>query len=433
MKLNNSPLDQIDPLIEHLLRREEQRQEEEINLIASENYAPQAIRNALSSALTNKYAEGYPSKRYYGGCEMVDQIEMIAIDRAKELFGAEHANVQPHAGSQANMALYATLLKQGETILGMSLAAGGHLTHGHPVNFSGIFYKSIQYGVDPQTELIDYHEIEVLAHQHRPKLIIAGASAYSRVIDFKRMKAIADSIGAYFAADIAHIAGLIAAGLHPSPIPYADITSGTTHKTLRGPRGGFLLSSMAYKDRIDRSVLPGLQGGPLMHVIAAKAIGFKLAACQEFINYQKQVILNAQCMAAAFANLGYRIVSGGTDNHLFILDLRAKKITGRAAETVLQRAGITVSRSCIPFDQEKPSITSGIRLGTPAITSRGMKETEALLIVELINQVLENPDNDRVISAVQRSIKSLCKNYPIYESMANPISTASELKKQIVE
>lgn len=432
MKLNNNPLSSIDPLLNQLAWQEELRQEEEINLIASENYAPHAIREIVSSALTNKYAEGYPQKRYYGGCHIVDQIEQLAIDRAKTLFGSDHANVQPHAGSQANMAAYAALLKPGDLILGMSLASGGHLTHGHHVNFSGSFYKSIQYGVDRDTEHLDYDELEKLAHQHKPKLIIAGASAYSRTIDFKRIRAIADSVNAFFLADIAHIAGLIAAGLHPSPVAYADMVSGTTHKTLRGPRGGFILSSAAHKETLDRAVLPGLQGGPLLHVIAAKALAFKLASTKEFVAYQKNVIKNASIMAQAFSDRGYRVVAGGTDNHLFMLDLTSKKITGRVAEQVLEQAGITVSRSCIPFDTQKPSITSGIRIGSAAITSRGMTEHEALIIVDLICTTLENCENEKALEHVKAASKALCKQFPIYEKR-DYSSIMSDLKTQIAE
>lgn len=378
----------IDPEINEIIEQEEIRQASDINLIASENYTDEAILQATASMLTNKYAEGYPGKRYYGGCEFVDQAEQLAINRCKELFQAQHANVQPHCGSSANMAVYNAILKPGDTILGMSLSAGGHLTHGHNVNFSGSIYNSVQYGVNKDTELIDYNEVEKLANEFKPKLIVAGASAYSRVIDFERFQLIAKSVGAYFMADIAHIAGLIAAGLHPTPVEYADFVTSTTHKTLRGPRGGFILCKEEFKEKLDRSIIPGIQGGPLMHVIAAKAVAFKLAQTDEFKIYQKQVIDNARVMAQEFKNLGYRIVSGGTDNHLFILDLRNKNISGREAEVRLQKAGISVSRSAIPFDTEKPWITSGIRIGTPAITTKGYDAVKCKELVYLIDQVI---------------------------------------------
>jgi glycine hydroxymethyltransferase len=355
-----SPLIKVDPAIATIIQSETKREQTEINLIASENYASAAVRQATGSILTNKYAEGYPGKRYYGGCTFVDEAEILAIKRCKLLFEAEHANVQAHAGSQANMAAYAALIKPGDTIMGMSLATGGHLTHGHGVNFSGSLYKSVQYGVDKETEEINYHEVEQLAHAHRPKIIIAGASAYSRTIDFKKFAEIAASIDAYFMADIAHIAGLVAVDLHPSPVPYADIVTSTTHKTLRGPRGGFILSKEKHKDAVDRALMPGLQGGPFMHIIAAKAVGFHEALTPDFKVYQQQILTNAQVMVKAFKDRGYRIVAGGTDNHLFVLDLRSQNITGRAAEVALEQAGISVSRSCIPFDPEKPWVTSGI-------------------------------------------------------------------------
>ncbi len=383
-----------DPLIAQLINAEEQRQEAEINLIASENYAPASIRELMASVLTNKYAEGYPGKRYYAGCNIVDEVEALAIERCKKLFDAEHANVQPHSGTQANMALYAALLKPGDIIMGMDLASGGHLTHGHLVNFSGILYKSVSYHVDQHTELLDYEAISRLAEQHKPKLIIAGASAYSRIIEFDKFAAIAQSIGAFFVADIAHIAGLVAARLHPSPIGCADIVSGTTHKTLRGPRGGFLLSKAFYKERLDRSVIPGIQGGPLMHVIAAKAAAFQVASNPDFIAYQQQVVSNARLMADVLQGRGYRIVSGGTDNHLFVLDLRNRGLTGLQAEQLLGQAGITVSRSCIPFDSERPWVTSGIRLGTAAVTTRGFGPEQVGIIAEWVDEVLSQPGNE---------------------------------------
>lgn len=381
-------LKQTDPIIQSLICQEESRIESTVNLIASENYPSQAVREAEGSVLTSKYAEGYPGKRYYAGCQIVDQVETIAIERCKQLFNAEHANVQPHAGCQANMAVYFAVLKPGDTILGMSLASGGHLTHGHPVNFSGTYFKSVQYGVDKDTELLDYDVIEAMAKEHKPKLIVVGASAYSRIIDFERMAQIAHTYGALLLADIAHIAGLIAAGLHPNPFPYADFVTSTTHKTLRGPRGGIIMCKKEYADLIDRAIIPGTQGGPFMHTIAAKAVAFHEALQAEFVAYQKQVITNAQAMATTFQQLGYRVVSGGTDNHLFILDLRSKNISGRDAELALQQAGITVSRSCIPFDPAKPWITSGIRIGTPAITTRGAKESDVIEVARRIDAII---------------------------------------------
>ena len=360
--MKNIPLSEIDPMILSLIQSEEQRQEQEINLIASENYASRALMHATGSVLTNKYAEGYPGKRYYAGCQYVDQVEQLAIDRCKKLFHADHANVQPHAGSQANMAVYMAILNPGDTILGMNLAEGGHLTHGHSVNFSGRIFKSVQYRVHPTTHLLDFDEIAALAREHKPKLIIAGASAYSRIIDFKKFSEIAKSVGAYLLADIAHIAGLIAADLHPHPFPHADFVTSTTHKTLRGPRGGLIMCKQEFAHLIDKSIIPGLQGGPLLHVIAAKAVAFHEALQPSFVVYQQQVIANARAMADAFAARGYTLVAGGTDNHLFVLDLRSKKINGKIAQEVLEKVGITISRSCIPFDPEKPWITSGIAL-----------------------------------------------------------------------
>lgn len=403
----------IDPEIFSIIQKEERRQEDEIDLIASENYASQAVREATGSVLTNKYAEGYPGRRYYGGCEFVDMVENLAIERCKKIFGADHVNVQPHAGSQANMTAYAALLQPGDTILGMSLAAGGHLTHGHGVNFSGGLYKAVQYGVDPQTGLINYHEIEKLAHQHKPKLIIAGASAYSRIIDFERFAAIAASVGAYFMADIAHIAGLVAAGLHPSPVPYADIVTSTTHKTLRGPRGGLIMCKEKYAQAIDRAIMPGLQGGPFMHSIAAKAVAFHEALQPDFVHYQQQIIKNARAMAQQARELEFDIVTGGTDNHMFIIDVRSKKINGRAAETALAQAGIAVSRSCIPNDPEKPWITSGIRIGTPAITTRGMAELQACEIMQLAHDAIMSADAPQKLAEIKKHVQELCKQFPL--------------------
>jgi len=380
----------LDPEIRDLVKQEEQRQDKTINLIASENYTHPLVREITGSVLTNKYAEGYPSKRYYGGCEIVDQIEQLAIDRCKELFKFEHVNVQPHSGSQANIAVYFSMLKPGDTIMGMNLSSGGHLTHGHDANISGSWFSKVQYNVDPETELLDYNEIQKLADQYKPKIIIAGASAYSRIIDFEKFAEIAKNSNAYLMADIAHIAGLIAADLHPSPVNFADFITSTTHKTLRGPRGGLIASKAQFKEQIDKSIMPGTQGGPLMHVIAAKAVAFKLAMQPEFKAYQKQVILNAQAMAEEFKNLNYRVVAGGTDNHLFVLDLRSKKITGKEAESRLNKAGIIVSRSTIPYDPAKPWITSGIRIGTPAITTKGFDETTCRAIVHLIDEILSS-------------------------------------------
>lgn len=390
-----------------LIATEQERQTTTIDLIASENYALPDVCKVLGSSLTNKYAEGYPGKRYYAGCAIVDQIEQMAIDSCKHLFGAEHANVQPHSGSQANMALYAAFLKPGDTILGMDLCAGGHLTHGSAVNFSGRLYTTISYGVDPKTELIDYGEIQRLAVTHKPRLIIAGSSSYSRIIDFARMKDIADKVGAFFVADIAHLAGLIVAGLHPSPVPCADAISGTTHKTLRGPRGGFILCKNEHRERIDKAVFPGIQGGPMMNVIAAKAIAFNYAQTSPFVAYQKQVIANAQSMAQLFANKGYRIVSDGTDTHMFIIDLTKHRLTGLAAQQVLEKVGITVSRSCIPYDTQKPWIGSGIRIGANAITTRGMKRGECERIVEFIDGSLLHFDDNAILDSISTNVVQL--------------------------
>ena len=402
-----------DPVF-NLINQEKERQQHEINLIASENYVSQGVLDATGSVLTNKYAEGYPGKRYYAGCAIVDEIEQLAMARCKTLFNAEHVNVQPHAGSQANMAVYFAALKPGDTIMGMSLSEGGHLTHGHAVNFSGIFYKPVSYAVNKETELLDYDQIEKLADMHKPKLIIAGASAYSRTLDFERFAQIAKNVNALFMADIAHIAGLVATQLHPSPVPVADFVTSTTHKTLRGPRSGMILCKSSQAQAVDRALMPGLQGGPFMHVIAAKAVAFQEALDPAFKVYQQQVLNNAKSMASAFEKLGYRIVAGGTDNHLFIIDLRNKNITGLAAQIALERAGITVSRSCIPFDPQRPWITSGIRLGTPAITTRGMKEKEIQQVVHLIDEVLKNHENESFLNKMRMQVADFCKNYPIY-------------------
>lgn len=406
-------LKRYDPEMASLIENERERQQETINLIASENYVSQAILEAAGSVLTNKYAEGYPDKRYYAGCQVVDRIEQMSINRCKELFGAEHANVQPHSGSQANMAAYLALLSPGDTILGMNLLSGGHLTHGHPINFSGRWFKSVQYGVHKDTEEIDFEEVATLAAKHKPRLIIAGTSAYSKIIDFKKFKAIADSVGAYFLADIAHIAGLVATQLHPSPVGLADIVTSTTHKTLRGPRGGIILSSREHEETIDKSIMPGMQGGPLLHIIAAKGVAFKEAMDPLFINYQKQVLANAKHLAKSLYQKGYRIVAGGTETHLLTVDLRNKRVKGFIAQEALERAGIIVNKNCIPFDPEKPWVTSGIRLGTPAITSRGMGKNEIEEIAHLIDMVINNHQDHIMLQTVKERVSQLCKLFPV--------------------
>lgn len=415
---NSTPffIDQHEDVeIYSLLEQELIRQETEINLIASENYVSSAVLKAAGSVLTNKYAEGYPGKRYYAGCAVVDAVEQVAIERCKLLFGAEHVNVQSHAGSQANMAVYHAALKPGDTILGMSLASGGHLTHGHSVNFSGAQFKSVQYGVDKETERLDYDEIRRLAHEHKPKLIVAGASAYSRTIDFERFAHIAQEVGAYLMADIAHIAGLVATNLHPTPVGHADFITSTTHKTLRGPRGGLIMCDKEHAQAVDRAIMPGTQGGPFMHVIAAKAVAFREALAPSFSGYQLQIIKNAQSMAATFQHLGYRIVAGGTDNHLFILDLRSKQVNGHQAQIALEKAGIIVSKSCIPFDPEKPWITSGIRLGTPAITTRGMQEQHAIEIAHWVDEVITQHNNESLLRSIRQHIARMCADFSIYK------------------
>lgn len=403
-------LKQTDPQINQLIDQEAYRQKHTINLIASENYTSDAVRQATGSVLTDKYAEGYPGRRYYGGCQFVDEIELIAQARCKQLFGAEHANVQPHSGSQANMAVYFGLLNLGDTIMGMRLSEGGHLTHGHNVSFSGKLYKIVSYGVNPQTEQLDYDEIYKLAHAHKPKLIICGASAYSRTIDFAKFGEIARSVGAYLMADIAHIAGLVAVGLHPSPFPYADVVTSTTHKTLRGPRGGLIMCKANLAEKIDKAVMPGIQGGPFMQQIAAKAVAFGEALKPDFKIYQTQIIKNTQALAQEFKNLGYRLVADGTDNHLFMLDLRAKNITGVAAEKLLQSVDIYLNRNTIPFDPEKPWVTSGIRLGTPAMTTKGFKENDMVTIAKLIDQTITHRDNLEALAKIKQTVKKLCSS-----------------------
>lgn len=396
------------------IKKELYRQEHDINLIASENYASIEVLQAVGSVMTNKYAEGYPGKRYYGGCQFVDEAELIAIERCKKIFGAQHANVQPHSGSQANMAAYFSILNPGDKIMGMRLSEGGHLTHGHPINFSGKLFDIIPYGVDKETEQINFDEIEETASREKPKLIVVGASAYPRRINFKRFSEIAKSIGAYLMTDIAHIAGLIAADLHENPVEYADIITSTTHKTLRGPRGGLIMCKSELAEQIDKSVMPGMQGGPFMNVIAGKAVAFKLAMEEDFVKYQEQVIKNAAYMSNKFKDLGYKIVSDGTDNHLLLIDLRNKNIKGNEAELILAKAGIYVNRNTVPFDPEKPWITSGIRIGTPAITTRGMKEAEVDLIVNWIDEALKNKDDNQKLEKIKKEVLSVCNKYPIY-------------------
>lgn len=407
----------VDPEIQKAIDQELSRQREKLEMIASENIVSTAVMQAQGSILTNKYAEGYPGKRYYGGCEYVDVVEQLAIDRAKKLFGAEYANVQPHSGAQANTAVYFALLQPGDTILGMNLTDGGHLTHGSPVNISGKYFKIIPYGVDKETERIDYDELERLAKEHQPKLIVGGASAYSRIIDFERMAQIAKSVGAYLMIDMAHIAGLVAAGLHPSPVPYADVVTTTTHKTLRGPRGGLILCRDAeFGKQFNKAIFPGIQGGPLMHVIAAKAVAFKEALSDEFKVYQQQVLDNAKALADELVKKGFRIVSGGTDNHLMLVDLRSKNITGKEAQFLLDEIGITANRNTIPFEPLSPFVTSGIRLGTPALTTRGLKEEDIREVADIIADVIENREDSAVIEAAKAKIQAICKKFPLYEA-----------------
>ena len=410
-------LDVVDTEIQEAINKELSRQRDKLEMIASENIVSKAVMQAQGSVLTNKYAEGYPGKRYYGGCEYVDVVEQLAIDRAKKLFGAEYANVQPHSGAQANTAVYFALLEPGDTILGMNLTDGGHLTHGSPVNISGKYFKIIPYGVDKETERIDYDELEKLAKEHQPKLIVGGASAYSRIIDFERMAQIAKSVGAYFMVDMAHIAGLVAAGLHPSPVPYADVVTTTTHKTLRGPRGGLILCRDAeFGKQFNKAIFPGIQGGPLMHVIAAKAVAFKEALSDEFKVYQQQVLDNAKALADELVKKGFRIVSGGTDNHLMLVDLRFKNITGKEAQFLLDEIGITANRNTIPFEPLSPFVTSGIRLGTPALTTRGLKEEDIREVADIIADVIENREDSAVIEAAKAKVQAICKKFPLYEA-----------------
>ncbi len=409
-----SVISSVDPEIWDLIQKEIERQEYQLEMIASENLASLAVMEAEGSALMNKYAEGYPEARYYGGCEYVDEVEKLAIDRVKLLFGAEHANVQPHSGTQANMAVYFAILNPGDTILSMNLSHGGHLSHGSPVNFSGKLYKIVHYGVSKETEMIDYEEVRRLALEHKPKIIVAGASAYPRIIDFEAFYNIAQEVGAYLMVDMAHIAGLIAAGIHPSPIPYADFVTSTTHKTLRGPRGGFILCREKYAKIIDKTIFPGIQGGPHMNIIAAKAVCFKEALKSEFKTYQQQVVKNAQVIAKVFREKGFRIVSGGTDNHLVLVDISIKDLTGAEAEKLLEEAGITVNKNAIPFDPRPPRVTSGIRIGTPGITTRGLKEKEVEEVANYMCEVLENPENKKLRREIRKKIREICIKFPFY-------------------
>ena len=413
---NTLRLSVVDPEIAKAIEDETRRQEEGLELIASENFVSPAVLEAMGSPLTNKYAEGYPGKRYYGGCEFVDVAENLAIERAKALFGAEHANVQPHSGSQANMAAYMAVMKVGDTMLALDLNSGGHLTHGAPFNFSGKLYKVVHYGLSRQTETIDFDQVQALAKEHRPKAIVVGASAYPRVFDFARFREIADSCGAALVADIAHIAGLIAAGIHPSPIPLAEIVTTTTHKTLRGPRGGMILCKEAYAKVLNSQIFPGIQGGPLMHVIAAKAVALKEAQSPAFQAYQRQIVANAKALAEALKAAGLRLCSGGTDNHLMLVDLRPKAITGKVAEEALDKAGITVNKNVIPFDPEKPTVTSGIRIGTPALTTRGMREPEMAEIGRMIGEVLDHPDDGAVHTRILGKVREMTGHFPLYAS-----------------
>ena len=412
----NRPLSEVDPEVAAAIAKEERRLAYNLEMIASENFVSEAVLEAMGSVLTNKYAEGYPGGRYYGGCEFVDVAENIARERARRIFDCEHVNVQPHSGSQANMAVYLAALSYGDTILGMNLSHGGHLTHGHPLNFSGRSYRIVPYGVRSDTEEIDYDELERLAHEHKPKLILCGASAYSRVIDFERIGKVARDAGAQSMADIAHIAGLVAAGLHPSPVPHMDFVTTTTHKTLRGPRAGMVMCREQFAKEVDRAVFPTVQGGPMMHIIAAKAVCFKEALEEGFTTYQRQVIANAKVLAQELSNGGFRIVSGGTDNHLMLVDVFVRGLTGSQAEKTLERAGVTVNKNAIPFDTQPPMKASGIRVGTPALTTRGMKEAEMAQIAAWISEVLASPDDESVQQRVRRSVEELCERFPIYEN-----------------
>lgn len=408
------PLRDVDPETYDAIRRETERQAYGLELIASENFVSEAVLEAAGSVMTNKYAEGYPGRRYYGGCEFVDRAESLAIERAKALFGAAHVNVQPHSGTQANMAVYFSVLQPGDTIMGLDLAHGGHLTHGSPVNFSGRFFRVVHYGVDPETEQIDFAQVERLAREHKPKMIVVGGSAYPRTLDFARFKEIASAVGALVMADIAHPAGLIAAKLHPSPIPYAEFVTTTTHKTLRGPRGGLIMCQEEYAPVLNKNLFPGFQGGPLMHIIAAKAVALKEALSEEFRAYQRQIQRNAVALAEELTRLDFRLVAGGTDTHLMLVDLRPRGLTGKMAEAALEKAGITVNKNAIPFDPEKPAVTSGIRIGTPAVTTRGMREEEMRLIGQLIAEVLQDVADEGSQQRVKEKVRELCQQFPLY-------------------
>ena len=410
-------LEETDHQVHRAIQAEITRERDNLLMIASENYASESVIEAQANVMTNKYAEGYPGARYYGGCEYVDEVEILAVERAKRLFGAEYVNVQPHSGSQANMAVYLSVLKPGDLILGMDLSHGGHLTHGSPVSFSGMIYRSISYGLDQKSQRIDYNQVRDLAKAHRPKIIIAGASAYPRFIDFHRFSEIASETGAYLMADMAHIAGLVAVGLHPSPVGTADFITTTTHKTLRGPRGGLILSQEEHAERLNKAVFPGIQGGPLMHIIAAKAVAFGEALRTEFSGYQRQVVTNARVLAEELMGLGFNLVTGGTDNHLILIDLTRKGITGKEAEGALGQTGIVVNKNSVPFDKRGPRITSGLRLGTPAMTTRGMKEDEMKIIAGFIRKVLENPGSDNILTEVREAVLDLCSGFPIYQHM----------------
>ncbi len=407
-------LSDVDPEIAEAIRHELHRQTSGLELIASENFVSRAVLEAAGSVFTNKYAEGYPGRRYYGGCEYVDVVERVAIERAKALFGADHANVQPHSGTQANMAVYFAVMQPGDTVLGLDLAHGGHLTHGHPLNFSGRLYKVVPYGVRREDERIDYDAIDRLAAEHKPRMIMVGASAYPRIIEFSRIRAAARRIGAVVATDMAHIAGLVATGIHPSPVPHSDFVTTTTHKTLRGPRAGMVLCTEVYAKDLDRAVFPGLQGGPLVHILAAKAVCFKEAGEPAFAVYQRQIVANAARLAAALAAAGFRLVSGGTDNHLMLVDVFSKGITGKLAEAALGKAGITVNKNAIPFDQNPPMVASGIRIGTPAVTTRGMREAQMDTIAELITRALRTPEDDRALAMIRSEVEALCRKFPLY-------------------
>ncbi len=409
-----SALEDIDPQIYEAIQQETLRQEEKLELIASENFVSPAVLEAQGCVMTNKYAEGYPGKRYYAGCEYVDIAEQLAIERATELFGDDYVNVQPHSGSQANMAVYFSVLKPGDVILGMNLSHGGHLTHGSPVNFSGKFFKVYFYGVTPDTQRIDFDQVEALAKEHRPKLIVVGASAYPRIIDFSEFRRIADLVGAHVMADIAHIAGLVIAGLHPSPISEAEFVTTTTHKTLRGPRGGIIMAQAAFAKEVARNVFPGIQGGPLMHVIAAKAVALKEAQSSDFKHYQEQIVANSRALAEQLMEGGFQLVSAGTDNHLMLVDLRDRELTGAAAEAALEKAGITVNKNTVPFDTRSPRVTSGIRIGTPAVTTRGMKEAEMKTIAQFIREVLASHDNEAKLIEIGQAVRDLCRKFPLY-------------------